>query len=282
MNKIKFNQTGGFPLDTNVLGFMQAAYQLFNVLGELAGNLSILQGCQQTGTNVSDGVVYINGEILPFKGGAGSKVIIKSEKTSLQFEDGSSHEVEELRYATFGLSSTSYKWSDFKRLDNIQKLMHDLETHKHQWSEIQNKPNTFPPDSHSHNWDSITGKPSAFPPDEHSHSYNDLTDKPDLGGQIVVAGKVGYSPRRVMKKFAGNFTVAAYPRVSDSACHKITHNLGHTDYVVTGSAVGNGQADGTTIKFNCFYASSNYCYVCTADDDTWNPSDFIFQITSFR
>ncbi len=127
MNNINFNQTGGFPLDTNVLGFMQNSYHLLSVFGELAGNLSILKGCQQTGSVVSDGVVYINGEVLPFKGGVkGDKVVVKTDKNSLQFENGENYEVEEVRYAAFGISSTCFKWNDFNRIDNLQIISASL------------------------------------------------------------------------------------------------------------------------------------------------------------
>lgn len=69
MNKLNFNQTGGFPLSTNILDAMQTAYSLFNKLGGLAGNFAIIFGCEVSGSNVSDGVVYMNGEVLAFKGG---------------------------------------------------------------------------------------------------------------------------------------------------------------------------------------------------------------------
>ncbi|WP_461632731.1 hypothetical protein [Labilibaculum euxinus] len=64
---------------------------------------------------MSDGVVYINGEVLAFKGGTGTQVIIKEDITELPFEDGSSKEVEKVRYATFGIASSSYVWTDFIR-----------------------------------------------------------------------------------------------------------------------------------------------------------------------
>lgn len=69
MNKINFNQTGGFPLETNTLDFLQNAYQLFGAFSALAGDLVILQGCTVTGSSVSDGVVIIGSEVLPFKKG---------------------------------------------------------------------------------------------------------------------------------------------------------------------------------------------------------------------
>ena len=78
MNKINFNQTGGFPLSTNILDAMQSAYAIFNQLGSLAGNKAIISGCEQLGNTIADGVIFLNGEILPFKGGAiGSSIIIK-------------------------------------------------------------------------------------------------------------------------------------------------------------------------------------------------------------
>ncbi len=165
------------------------------------------------------------------------------------------------------------------------------------WEDLEGKPDVFPPALHSHSWDGISGKPTHYPPSKHKHSYNDLEDKPDFSQQIVIAGKVGYNPRRVIKRFKGDFNVYALNRsglnpISDimlegigqqapEYCHKIVHNLGHTDYVVTGSAVNSSGSIGT-VKFNCFYQSDNYCYVATADDSSGNVSDFVFQITSFK
>ncbi len=150
------------------------------------------------------------------------------------------------------------------------------------WMAIEERPDFFPPTAHTHNWGEIEQKPESFPPDTHTHSYNDLTDRPELGGgRVVIAGKVGYNPRRVIKRFAGNFSVVPYPQHSSwKDHHKIVHNLGHTDYVVTGSGLGGD--NGRHIKLNCFYMAANYCYVATADDNTANSSDFVFQITAFE
>lgn len=122
MNRINFKQTGGFPLDANVLDFMQNAYSLLNTIGELAGELSILRGCRVVGNTVSDGVVFIAGEVLPFKQSTGHRVIIKEERTAMQFEDGNSKEVEITRYATLGAGSISWSWEDFVRIDTIREI----------------------------------------------------------------------------------------------------------------------------------------------------------------
>ena len=63
MNKINFNQTGGFPLSANILYAMQSAYAIFNQLGSLAGNKAIISGCEQLGNTVADGGIFLNGEI---------------------------------------------------------------------------------------------------------------------------------------------------------------------------------------------------------------------------
>lgn len=116
MNLYNFLQTGGFPMDVNVLDNMQKAYQLFNSLGALAGDLSIIKGCEITGNTVGDGIVYINGEVLEFREGVVSQdVIIVQETQTAEFENTELHEVHYTRYATFGVATTSYPWASFKR-----------------------------------------------------------------------------------------------------------------------------------------------------------------------
>lgn len=125
MNKINFNQTGGFPLSTNILDAMQSAYAIFNQLGSLAGNKAIISGCEQLGNTVADGVIFLNGEILPFKGGAiGTSVIIKEESESRVFEDGATKPVIFKKYVTFGssLPEKTFVWAEFKRVDNLLDL----------------------------------------------------------------------------------------------------------------------------------------------------------------
>ncbi len=133
MNKINFNQTGGFPLSTNILDAMQSAYAIFNQLGNLAGNKAIISGCEQLGNTVADGVIFLNGEILPFKGGAiGTSVIIKEESESRVFEDGATKPVIFKKYTTFGSSTPdkTFAWADFKRVfptTEIQDFKTDFE-----------------------------------------------------------------------------------------------------------------------------------------------------------
>lgn len=117
MNTIDYTQTGGFPLDQNVLGFMQAQSQLAQQPANFGGQLCIISGCVVTGANVTSGFVAINGEILPFVGGTiTAKVIIVETATNLTYEDGGVKPVQKTRYATFGDDGvTNYLWVDFSR-----------------------------------------------------------------------------------------------------------------------------------------------------------------------
>lgn len=116
MNYINFNQSVGFPLETEILAEMQKAYKLLNALGAIVGNNTIIKGCELVGTNVADGVVYIDGEILEFKGGTvDTNIIIVEAKTALEFEDTITRDVIYTRYATFGAATTQWAWAGFKR-----------------------------------------------------------------------------------------------------------------------------------------------------------------------
>lgn len=126
MNRLNFNQSIGFPLETNILSEMQTAWSILNALGNIAGNFTILQGCSVVGTTVSDGVVFINGEVIEFKGGqVQDNVIIIEEATALEFEDFTEKEVTYTRYAKFGVSTTQYPWGDFKRFKTAAELTQD-------------------------------------------------------------------------------------------------------------------------------------------------------------
>lgn len=127
MNKLNIQQTGGFPLTTNTLDFMQASLLLMQNFGEIAGNLTILSGCEVSGSQVSNGTVYINGEILPFTGGAlATNVVIVETRTQKQFEDGVARDVEIVRKAQFGNGTKVYPWTNFTRITPIKILQKAL------------------------------------------------------------------------------------------------------------------------------------------------------------
>lgn len=145
MNKLNFNQTGGFPLSTNILDAMQNAYSIFNYLGKIAGDFAIISGCDITGGSVTNGVVFINNEVLEFKGGnAGANVYIKEELESRVFEDGSTKNVIAKRYVTFGSSTpeNTFTWANFKRVFPSNEIKNFKDNFENRIKALEDK--TFP------------------------------------------------------------------------------------------------------------------------------------------
>ncbi|TGN26758.1 phage baseplate protein [Empedobacter tilapiae] len=126
MNKIDFQQTGGFPLETDTLDAMQTAYNIFNSLGNIIAPLAIISGCDQIGNQISNGIVYINGEVIEFRGGTPTQFVIIGEevKSRLFYEETKEKPVYRTRYATFGESAgnKNYRWSDFHRPFSLKDI----------------------------------------------------------------------------------------------------------------------------------------------------------------
>lgn len=142
MNKVNYDQTEGFPLDVNILDFGQKANQITQQLGEIIAPLAIIKGCVQNGNNVSDGIVCINGEMLPFKGGLKQDVVrIVETAENRVFENGSSKPVLITRYATFGAGADfGYSWGQFHRGLTIKKIEEKLND-KTDWNKLVERVN---------------------------------------------------------------------------------------------------------------------------------------------
>ena len=116
MNIIDFNQVGGFPMTTNILGRMQTAFSIFNSLGNIVGDKTIISGCTVNGSETSPGVVFVNGEIFEFRGGATqSKVIIREDVEMLLYQNNNAYPSIKTRYIQFGTGVHAMDWADFKR-----------------------------------------------------------------------------------------------------------------------------------------------------------------------
>lgn len=131
MNRTNFNQTGGFPLKTERLQELQTAFEIFNAYGAMAGNLTVISGCETVGTTVQNGFVFINSELLEFREASvnsNSRVVIIEETASKTFQNGQLKPTYYVRYATFGTAAASWPWTDFKKIDPIKQLMQRLNT----------------------------------------------------------------------------------------------------------------------------------------------------------
>ncbi|WP_312357278.1 hypothetical protein [Sphingobacterium multivorum] len=120
MNKINFDNTGGFPLKAPTLDFMQDAYSSLSSLAGLGGQNYILSGCDIAGGNVSDGTIVINGEVLPFVGGAKlARVIIEETSSEATFKDGTSKPVYYTRVAKMAAAGGVMDFDSLKRVSNL-------------------------------------------------------------------------------------------------------------------------------------------------------------------
>jgi hypothetical protein len=131
MNKSNFIQTGGYPLKSERLQELQTAYSIFNSFGALAGNLTILSGCELVGTTIKSGFVFIDGELFEFREAVvtpDSTVIIIEQVINRGFKNGSTKQVHTIRYATFGTAATSWLWTDFIRPPETKLIPSDLLT----------------------------------------------------------------------------------------------------------------------------------------------------------
>lgn len=120
---INFLQTGGVPLTNDLMQDIMSAIQLYDVLGSLAGHLTIVSGCEITGTNVSPGVVAINNEVLYFEGGGVvPTVYIHTEEIQKTFEDQTDKVLILKKTVKFGSGTTNYNWDDFFRLKTLKEI----------------------------------------------------------------------------------------------------------------------------------------------------------------
>ena len=123
----KFMQTDGVPLTADLMDQIQEAYKIFNVLGNVAGHLTILQGCEVNGTLVSPGIVAIDGDVLYFEGGTvNNTVYIHQEDITKVFKNQVSKVLIEKKTVKFGNSTTTYNWADFVRILTLKEIKESL------------------------------------------------------------------------------------------------------------------------------------------------------------
>lgn len=119
----KFLQTDGVPLTNDLMQLIEEAYSIFEVLGDLAGNLTILKGCNLVGSTVEPGIVAIEGKLYHFEGGLVSDTVyINLQEIKKTFQNQTEKVLIENRTARFGNAITTYNWSDFVRLETLKQI----------------------------------------------------------------------------------------------------------------------------------------------------------------
>ena len=88
MDNLQFH-TGGFPLETETLDFLQEQSKLVMALSALGGSDTyILSGVKVENATVTDGIIVYEGEVIPFKGGAtGTQVSIYETTENVTYQE---------------------------------------------------------------------------------------------------------------------------------------------------------------------------------------------------
>jgi hypothetical protein len=165
MNRLDFNILAGWPGSTETWKFLQDMILQLQQVSLLGGANYILSGCGVVGPIVADGVVVINGEILPFKGGAlQANVVVTDTVTTREFFGGARNPYYHNRQATFGSGAGAIDFASMLRLpvEGLVKKYYDLAN-------------------------ALTALTTAF--NNHNHSYFNLLDRP--AGYISYVGNFG-------------------------------------------------------------------------------------------
>ncbi len=132
MNLIDFTQNGGYRLKQASLSKMQVAY--FEILKAFitflkvpdTGNY-IISGCEISGTDITSGIMYIDGELCPFVQTAGdltTKIKKDIQIDVLAFKSGSNLPV--FRQTTAIVDASGTALQDFERVPEIPQLPDNL------------------------------------------------------------------------------------------------------------------------------------------------------------
>lgn len=130
MNKVNFLAKETFPQSTYTFDFMQNMILMASKLSKLGGDTYILSGCEVNDNKVSDGLIVINGELMPFVGGELKKFItIQEVKETDHFMDIEYPEAYIHRKAVLSETGT-ITWNSIKRVLTNQEIQEKFDSLK--------------------------------------------------------------------------------------------------------------------------------------------------------
>ena len=127
MNQIDVFKYPRFPLSAETIDFLQGMAAMMAKAAGIGGDNFILSGCVAAGTNVSEGMVFINGELMPFIGGdVETYIIVEEVKRTVTAEGQVYEDIYITRQARFGTGSGQMVWADFERVLTIPELEYKI------------------------------------------------------------------------------------------------------------------------------------------------------------
>lgn len=125
-----------FPLDCETLDNIQGNEILLAVLGNIAGDKAILQGCdlESNNTRRKEGYVFVRtreyptGEVLYWEGGSISAgIYVKKETVSITAQGNTYPQAYTVRSLAPGLGDENFSWADFKSIKTNRQLAEEKE-----------------------------------------------------------------------------------------------------------------------------------------------------------
>lgn len=152
MDKITANYTSqpndSFPLDCETLQYISQNQSILEILGNIAGNNVILQGCEKdSGTSyIKPGYVFLrtqdypNGEILHFAGGSSDSICLKKENIQVNALGFSYQKAYERRSLISGVGEENFNFKSFEPVTSNQKLLELIDGLRRQFNSLDSLP----------------------------------------------------------------------------------------------------------------------------------------------
>ena len=130
MKKVNLQYAGGFPFETDTLAWMQDAYRdAISAICLMFGQKVIVSGCVIANSVISNGIIFYQGEVIPFEGGAYSSTmgyVFEEENLIETYQDGSSHPAYTIKKCKLTTDTSNNFNSEFKRFD-LELLLNRVE-----------------------------------------------------------------------------------------------------------------------------------------------------------
>jgi hypothetical protein len=123
MKRTDFTNLGGLRFTQNRLEFLQQSFaEPLAGLAALCGNKTIVCGVEVNGSNVTNGWIVYDNELINFIGGSlGPKVVISTITTPLEYGNAETHNVHFDKRATCGVVG-DFDFSELVRLSSLQNI----------------------------------------------------------------------------------------------------------------------------------------------------------------
>ncbi|MBI9064883.1 MAG: hypothetical protein JEZ14_23050 [Marinilabiliaceae bacterium] len=277
MDKLTLENRRDFPMTTNVLAFMQAAYGMLEQLSALGGDNYIVSGCTVTGSSVSAGYMVLKGILMPFTGGSvTTNVRIVKTVAPVTVDTGTREQVS--YHAEFGTSANpdeNVAWADISPMVNLQQKVNAVAGHRLMTDAEGTKLAGIPANANNYN------HPASHP----MNMIDGLID--------ALAGKVAAEAGKRLMTDAEGTKLAGIAVNANNYSHPASHSMSLIDGLpealqatkptrssqtnVGGPGVGSGallNVNANTISILTTSAASDVIYLPNAAD---NPSLFAGQ-----